>query len=379
MANQSRKPNRFWDNKENIIHEAKLFIKEFGPEKFKPSELRKNGYGSLLKAISTNGGVARMREELGISGGNRPQGYWQEEANLLEECRAYIASHGINEFNSKKVIANERPDLAAAVRNEGGGWVAIREKLGLKRKVVKIGYWKDESNILKESKEFIDKHGEENFKTGKMTQMGYSALVNAISNTGGIKRIREKLGLQQTALINTTGYWKIQENILHESKAYIDKYGPNAFTSQKLYANGFSSISNAFIYHGGINNVRKLLGIEKPINETRRVNLEELKRTLRNLKIEGVAGLTSSQMIILLQQGGFDKLPLNHGGDVFKAVASGALTPQGLIDWGISNQQSPSIDAEQEQVDGSPKPLNTSSGSGDVETELFNPDNTQFR
>ena len=130
MANQSRKPNGFWDNKENIINEAKLFIKEFGPEKFKPSELRKNGYGSLLGAIGKNGGIAKMRVELGISGGNRPQGYWQEEANLLEECRAYIASHGINEFNSKKVIATERPDLAAAVRNEGGGWVAIREKLG---------------------------------------------------------------------------------------------------------------------------------------------------------------------------------------------------------------------------------------------------------
>ena len=62
-------------------------------------------------------------------------------------------------------------------------------------------------------------------------------------------------------------------------------------------------------------------------------------------------------MLILLQQGGFDELPLAQGGDLFAAIASGALTPQGLINWGNSDEAEPVIGPTEEQVTGEPTPL----------------------
>lgn len=149
------------------------------------------------------------------------------------------------------------------------------------------------------------------------------------------------------------------DNILSACKAYLDEFGAGDFEMNKMIDNGHSDLASAISQRtAGIISLRKELNIEVKITALKRkVNLESLKRTLLNLKLEGVAGLTPSQMLILLQQGGYDKLTPAQGGDIYESISKGLLTPQGLIDWSQSEEISPNLQASQEQVDGSPRPI----------------------
>mgnify|MGYP001249264394 CR=1 FL=1 len=174
-----------------------------------------------------------------------------------------------------------------------------------------------------------------------MKKLGFSSLADSIGASFGWAEMRVKLGLEPLNR-KSRGYWQSLDNILKISREFLSINGEDNFSARGLQRLDYHDLASAILRESSWSNIRELLGLKAPQRITKRyLSLMEIKQTLRNLCLEGVAGLAPSQMLILLQQGGFDELPLSQGGDIFKAIASGSLSPQGLIDW--SNSEDPFI------------------------------------
>jgi len=118
---------------------------------------------------------------------------------------------------------------------------------------------------------------------------------------------------------------------------------------------------------------KKMAAAELPPERKRAINLEALKTYLRNLKIEwDRAELTAAQLVIVMQQGSMDKLPLAEGGDIFTKVQEGLLTPKVIREWVLSEEEEPTpsgggVDVPLEP--GHPKGAPVEPGSTGVEAE----------
>ena len=144
------------------------------------------------------------------------------------------------------------------------------------------------------------------------------------------------------------GYWKDPANVIAAAKAIVEEHGPKALTADWLKANGHGSLASAISEHGGITWLRAEVGIAAVATQTastplerRSLNLENLRQILHDLQDEGLGELIPSQLVILLQQGGYDKLPMSEGRDLFTAVTRGLLTPTALMEWGLGDAPNP--------------------------------------
>lgn len=299
----------------------------------------------------------------------KPHGFWKDFDNVLSESKDFIENHGIANFTARGLISNKASSLSKAI-SAHGGFDRLTSNLDVQvdhTKTKTEGYWLEINNVLKECKRYLKNHSPKELSQKKLRDNGFSSLATGISNVGGYTKIKSRLFLPTRA---PTGFWKDKENVLNSSGVFIEEHGAENFVYNYIneHASGLLSAINK---HGGIEGIRKDLNLDPSLfsrksASKRIINLVALKKTLTNLKIEGVAGLAPAQMLILLQQGGFDELPLNQGGDLFAAIASGALTPQGLINWGNSDEAEPVIGPTEEQVTGDPQPLLTEEDAADA-------------
>ena len=189
----------------------------------------------------------------------KPSGYWKNWELMELECLLYIERHREENFSSAGLLENDRRDLYNACRSYGG-MNAVRERLGLGIKTQRTEeYWKQWENLEKECLSYLDKHGPDKFKARLLDFNGGSALHRAIDrHHGGIVAVRARLGVE-----SSRGRWVQWENVKAECLRFIDKHGPEKFTTGQLREKGCGSLLGGICrYHGGVNSVREKLGFD---------------------------------------------------------------------------------------------------------------------
>ena len=347
-AKGSTKPKGYWNDPANVIAEAKAVVDKHGIEALIYAWLRANGYSSLSDAIAKHGGYSWIRAELGLDQtGTKPRGYWNDPANVIAEARALVAEHGQEALKEVWLRANGYSSLSFAITKHGGySW--IRAELGLDQGSKPNGYWQDPANVIAEAKAIVAQHGPEALNAAWLISNGYSGLAGAITKHGGYNWLRAELGLGLGK--KARGYWTLEATIT-AARAVVDKHGPEALAHTWLKSNGYSSLSFAITKHGGLAWIKAELGIDTPTRgsasstpaKRRSLNIEHLRQILQDLQAEGVHGLQPAQLVILLQQGGFDKLPMAEGRDLFTAITKGSLAPKALFGWSQGDEPEPPI------------------------------------
>lgn len=249
-----RKDN-YWNNPETIENEAREFYTQSGDINWE--NLIANKKSSLAMAIKTYypGGVLALRDQLGIGGGKKPSGYWNRETVEVESA-AFLSAHG--QLTYPLLRDNGRSDMIHAVHKfYPGGIRALKESLGIIPSNKPNGYWKDPANIIIEVKEATASgiaFTEENLK-----KTGRSSLAAAIAThyPGGIKALRQDLGL---SLEKRQPVWSA-ERIEKEASDFVEKYG--AINHNLLIKHHLSKLSSAISkqYPGAWRALRIAIGI----------------------------------------------------------------------------------------------------------------------
>ena len=255
-----RKPQGYWEDSANVISEAGRVAAEHGPEALTRTWLCANGHSGLSNAITKHGGIAWIRAELGLEQGMKPMGYWSDSANVISEAGRVAAEHGPEALTQKWLNANGYSGLSNAI-SRNGGYAWIRAELGLEQGMKPLGYWNDPARVLTEAKALIAAFGPKALTAAWLKANGHSGLSTAISRNGGIAWIRAELGLEQG--MKPSGYWNDPANAISEATALVRVWGPEALTQKWLNANGYSGLSNAITKHGGIAWIRAELGLEQ--------------------------------------------------------------------------------------------------------------------
>ena len=92
----------------------------------------------------------------------------------------------------------------------------------------------------------------------RFREIGRYDLFKAIKRHGGLRKIRDTLGLEQRR--KEDGYWT-KETVLAEAREVIKNLG--YLPSQKeMYSLGRADLWNQLILHGGVEHFRNLLGLD---------------------------------------------------------------------------------------------------------------------
>ena len=184
-------------------------------------------------------------------------GYWKEWENVKGELNRikkrlghFPSSDELNELGYS--------GLRSALVSYYKGYNKVREKMGFKLSRKQKGYWSNWENMKKTLNEIIKKNGK--FPTStELREVGYSGLLTSIIEThGGLCKVRERLGYKEGK--RQQGYWKDFNKIRKEIEEIISKTGK--FPNQRdLFKIGKSALNSVItVHHGGLNNVRKMMG-----------------------------------------------------------------------------------------------------------------------
>ena len=174
-------PNKHWNNKNNIINEAKKYKTR--------GEFRNKSYGAYRAAIKH-----------GCKKKNVPNGYWQNKENVINEARKYKNRW---EFQKNSPGAYQSASLHK--------WLDEIYWFGKPKERKPRGYWQNKENVINESKKFKTRS---EFKF--LSQRAYES---ARKN----KWLDEMIWLNNDNGKHPKGYWKNEKNIMHEAKKYSNK------------------------------------------------------------------------------------------------------------------------------------------------------------
>jgi hypothetical protein len=340
-----RKRNSGYWTKDKVILESKKILEVHGEDCLVSTWLKKNGYGSLLVAIHKNGNFTWIRQELGIANKQKPKGYWNRETTIYE-AKEITLQYGEKALNKEWLSSNGYGGLNVNI-GRYGGFAWIRSELGLLTGKKPRGYW-TKQNTLADAKKIVEEHGESALNQEWLRSNGFGALIGAISRVGGMAYVRNELKLERGKREN--GYWT-QANTLIESKWILEKHGEDALRMQWLRDNFHSGLATAITKCGGFEWLRKELGLSNRRTICtatssvlrRSTNIEHLRSVIKDLCLEGVKGFTPAQLVVVLQQAGFDKIPVDEGKDIYLALTKGLLLPEELIRWGKGDVAEPRI------------------------------------
>ena len=182
-------PNKNWNNKNNIINEAKKYKTR--------GEFRNNSYGAYRAALK----YKYIDEFTWLNKKkNVPNGYWQNKENVINEAKKYKTR---SEFQKNNVGAYE-----SARKNK---WFDEMNWFKKPKERKPKGYWKSKENVINESKKFKTRS---EFKF--LSQRAYES---ARKN----KWLDEMIWLNNDNGKHPKGYWKNEKNIMHEAKKYSNK------------------------------------------------------------------------------------------------------------------------------------------------------------
>jgi hypothetical protein len=352
----SKRGYGFW-TPEKVLADVRDIVELNGEQCLRKKWLEEHGYSSLANRITKFGGFNWVRKELGYDIRTRSSGFWSVEATI-ERCSELYKVHGAKAINQKWLQENEYSYLVYAI-NCNGGFPWVRSELGIAENTKPRHWWTAENTVI-EARAIFNKHGEKAIEKKWLHENDYWGLAYAIYKHGGYPWIREALGI--APLLKPRGYWDDINNLIEESRVVVDQHGPEALTKKWLSSNGYSSLSAAMGRngHGGILVIRERLGLpprlesKLSIRKRREINLELIREVISDLCVEGVDGFTPAQLIIPMQQAGFDRLPIAEGKDIYLAVTNGSLLPEELFAWSKGDDPEPPITTVDSAPSGEP-------------------------
>lgn len=282
MAKKTRrKPNGYW-TLENTLKECRLVIRKEGHLPHQP-RLREMNLTSLCAAMHRHGGVHKIRELLGLEdeAPERPKGYWDRERSLekylelTEELGHPPSSGDLNEMGLN--------GLACAITQKHGGYYSIRQELGLEG-YRRDGFWTDE-RVLKTCRGLVRKYGDLPGQA-ELTKLAredkrFRGLPTGVGRFGGLRKVRDSLGLEQRA--KEDHYWT-KKNTEEEARAVVEGLGYLP-TQKELTKMGRADLASAIVKNFGFPRIRKKLGVERPRVEnnywTEDTVLKECRKVIR--------------------------------------------------------------------------------------------------
>ena len=145
LSKKKNVPNGYWQNKENVINEARKYKNRY--------EFQKNSAGAYLSALSHNwlneiNWFKKPKEK-------KPRGYWQNKENVINESKKY-------KTRSEFKFLSQRAYESARKNKWLDEMIWLSNNKGKRPK----GYWKNEKNIMREAKKYSSK---EEFKKKNLT------------------------------------------------------------------------------------------------------------------------------------------------------------------------------------------------------------------
>jgi hypothetical protein len=191
----------------------------------------------------------------------KPRGYWQSLENAKNEAYDIMGQENLDYLpGGSELIKSGHYGFLAGVNKYHGGMVAFRKIINLNKKDSRK--FRNLEEAVSRAKEIMGDLGVDKLPSSEyLAKNGYSDLWTYINNYGGgFIKFRQILG--ETDLNKEKGYWKDPENILYETKIFLNKFKlkeiPPCKEMRKL---GYSSLSAAQNkYPGGIRKLRIDLG-----------------------------------------------------------------------------------------------------------------------
>ena len=199
----------------------------------------------------------------------KPDGYWNDFANVERELLAFIAEYGEAGIipTATELKKAHRSDLLAAI-GKHGGIPSAANRLGLKQRNTykPDGYWDDFTNVHHELSAFIAEHGETGIMPTaiELEKAERSDLINAIRKHGGLPMVAKRLELKCT--YKSIGYWSDFTNVERELRAFVVEHGTAGImpTQLELAKANRKDLVHAIGKHGGLPIVAERLGLKRP-------------------------------------------------------------------------------------------------------------------
>ncbi len=254
LVEGGHKPKGFWTS-ERVVQSAAEFYREHGD--ISHQLLAENDSSSLSSAITKyEGGMDAVKTLLGISPGRKPNGYWQDPANIEKEALDFYIKEGALTVPALREKGSQLGPIISA--QYPGGMNALKERLGVALSQYPEGYW-TEDKIKKAVEEYCSTGAR---LTGRVLEAsGNSDLLYVIGRyyPGGIVELRNALGIK---LEEIPSVWN-PERIEREAFEFFQLHGD--ITPTLMIDNKNSGLSAAIAKHypGGRKALREKLGLTK--------------------------------------------------------------------------------------------------------------------
>lgn len=150
-----RKPNGFWQNKDNVIREAQEFMRTYKLETFSLKTLQELNYTTLMSAIVHHfGGLVKFREELDLKSGKEKvsKKQWKDLEFTLKYARNLMEEEGWEQLPPERVLRETgNCNLSTTITRYHGGIVRFRELLFERLNIVQSPHLKGVSIGLLEA------------------------------------------------------------------------------------------------------------------------------------------------------------------------------------------------------------------------------------
>lgn len=234
-----RKPVGHWQDWSNVTAALKVQTVELG--RFPSGREIPSGLRTALNDY--HGGLAAVREKMGYPSGQKPKGHWQDWNNVKAALGAKI-----EEFGRFPTGSEMGGSLASAIQKNFGGFIAVRERMGVASSRKPNGHWKKWEHIEAAVEQLIEQHG----RFPKGSEMDGSLKSGIQVHHGGIAAVKFRMGHGPAPVVDRkpSGYWQNWENFERELDAAIAHFGHFPSHSELRMFN--SSLGSAFGYFGGI-------------------------------------------------------------------------------------------------------------------------------
>jgi len=259
---RERKPRGYWKDFSIVERELKPIIKELGHFPTQ-TELKERGYTGMSSAVQDNhGGLNCVRERMGYKLNTKPSGYWTDKENVLREIDLLLKNQNTGTLPSLNWMGGNGCGSLAGAIIKHGGFLKFRRELGETN--IRIS-----SDQLKDLKYCIgvanaatrDNDWETLPGQSILNKRGYGSLVGAVQRYhGGFQVFRQAIGEKNSK--KPSGTWRNREFVLSEAKIVMRKHKWTKLPSTNmLRQNNYQMLVHAIVrYHGGMNEVRQLLG-----------------------------------------------------------------------------------------------------------------------
>jgi SAM-dependent methyltransferase len=267
----TKKPHGYWDDFANFEQELLTFIQEHGQQGVMPTH--QEFYGAkrsdLSFAIAKHGGVATVRQRLGLHAPSKRPGPWDDFSRVEQELHVFVVTQGIAGVMPTREQLKQagRRDLIAAIDTHGGSFaVAQRLQLQLTSGNRPNGYWDDFTRVEEAIIRFlITSHTSGTMPTlAQLNQAGQGDLAAAISRHGGIGAVAHSLDLQLGSSNRPNGYWNDFSHVEQELRSFIEEQGTSGImpTAAQLEDAGYGNLLHGIAKHGGMAAIARRLGLQ---------------------------------------------------------------------------------------------------------------------